>query len=420
MNSEHDEVVRRVERGCPQGSIAGPTLWNLCMNDLLNDLSDMHVEAVAYADDLLLLIEGGTRRLIESRAGEVMQHVYGWGKRVGVDVSDSKTVCMVLKGSLDMLNRVVHVRLHENDVRRIKFVSCVKYLGVSMGTSLNFRAHVDGMRRRVAVTMGKLRRVMRKDWGLKKGVVSVLVKGLLIPAIMYGASVWYGLTRLKGVREELNRCQRCALYACIRVCRTVSTEAMQVIFGSLPWDIDCVRMANLYKLRKGHPMHELDLVRNNELDGLRVDERRKLINDRAYEMWQHRWNESACGRVTFKWLPDVRFSGRTNSFEPNLHVCFILTGHGSLNAFLYSRNLRDSPDCVCGYAREDWVHLLCECEMYEGFRNLEEMKITRRGNNWDVSEVIKDRAAYESMCRFVGRAYRMRASIIARTEEVNA
>ena len=73
---EHDEVVRRVERGCPQGSVAGPILWNLCMNDLLNDLSNMHVEVVAFADDLLLLIEGETRRLVESRAGEVMEHVY--------------------------------------------------------------------------------------------------------------------------------------------------------------------------------------------------------------------------------------------------------------------------------------------------------------------------------------------------------
>ena len=106
------------------------------MPDLLHDLSDMQVEAVAYADDLLLLIEGGTGCLSESRAGEVMQAVYGWGRRVGVDVSYTKTVGMVLKGGLDMLNRAVHVQLHENVLRRIKFVSCVKYLEVSMGANL--------------------------------------------------------------------------------------------------------------------------------------------------------------------------------------------------------------------------------------------------------------------------------------------
>ena len=250
-------------------------------------------------------------------------------------------------------------------------------------------------------------------------MVSVVLKGLLIPAIIYGTSVWYELTRYKGMRAELNRCQRCVLQACVRVCSTVSTEAMQVIFGSLPWDIDCGRMANLYKVRKGLPMDERDLVMNNALIGLREDERKKLVNDRAYDIWQRRWNESKRGRVTFEWMRDVRFSGRTKSFEVNLQVCIIITGHESLNAFLHSRNLRDYPDCVCGYAREDWVHLLCECEMYEGFRNLHEMKILQRGDIWDVSKVIKDRAAYECMCKFVERAYRMRMSITSRMERMN-
>ena len=97
LSREREKVIRRVERGCPQGSIDGPTLWNLCMNELLNDLSSMRVEAVAYADDFLLLIEGGTRGLVECRAGETMKCVYGWKKRIGVDVSDSKAFYMLLK-----------------------------------------------------------------------------------------------------------------------------------------------------------------------------------------------------------------------------------------------------------------------------------------------------------------------------------
>ena len=384
------------------------------MNDLLNELWELRVEAVAYADDLLLLAEGETRTLVERRASEAMRLVYSWGERVGVDVSDKKTVCMVLKGGLSMLNRRVHVALHENDSRKIGFVECVKYLGVDMSMGMNFRVHVNDLRRRVSGTVGKLRRVMRKDWGLKKTTVSVLVKGLLTPAVMYGASVWYSLTLYKGVRQELNRCHRCVLYACIRVCRTVSTEAMQVILGSLPWDIECVRLANLYKLRKGMAMNGLDLVTDVDLHAVPEADRRKFINDRAYDAWQERWNVSTNGRVTHKWIPDVRFSGRARSFDPSLQVCYILTGHGSLNSFLFSRNLRDSPDCVCGHGSEDWVHVVFDCDMYEAFRNLNEFNIVRRDDDWDVSAVLKDPVAYKRFCMFVERAYRMRASVIAR------
>ena len=93
-----DEVVKRVKRGCPQGSIGWPTLWNPCMNILLNKLCEMRVGVVAFADDLLLLIEEESRCPVARRASEVMKVVYRWGGRVGVDVSESKTVCMVLKG----------------------------------------------------------------------------------------------------------------------------------------------------------------------------------------------------------------------------------------------------------------------------------------------------------------------------------
>ena len=100
--------------------------------------------------------------------------------------------------------------------------------------------------------------------------------------------------------------------------------------------------------------------------------------------------------------------------DPSLQVCYILTGHGSLNSFLFSRNVKDSPDGVCGYESEDWAHVLFDCEMYEAFRNLHELNIVRRDDEWDVSAVLEDRVAYKRFCMFVERAYSMWASIIAR------
>ena len=56
------EVVwRNVERGCPQGSICGPFIWNLMMDVLLWKLDECECKCVAYADDLLLILEGQSR-----------------------------------------------------------------------------------------------------------------------------------------------------------------------------------------------------------------------------------------------------------------------------------------------------------------------------------------------------------------------
>lgn len=62
-----------VERGCPQGSIAGPFIWNLMMGELLGELSTV-AESVAYVDELLILVEGNSR----------IRTVNAWSLKVGV------------------------------------------------------------------------------------------------------------------------------------------------------------------------------------------------------------------------------------------------------------------------------------------------------------------------------------------------
>ncbi|CAK1591435.1 unnamed protein product [Parnassius mnemosyne] len=52
--------------GCPQGSVLGPTLWNVLMDDLLRLPLPEGVTMTAYADDVTILIESETRAGIES------------------------------------------------------------------------------------------------------------------------------------------------------------------------------------------------------------------------------------------------------------------------------------------------------------------------------------------------------------------
>lgn len=38
-------------------------------------------------------------------------------------------------------------------------------------------------------------------------------------------------------------------------------------------------------------------------------------------------------------------------------MAYILTGHGTLNSFLWERGLADSARCVCEEDDEDWEHV---------------------------------------------------------------
>ena len=65
--SENDIVQKDVRKGCPQESICGPTVWNFVMNDLLNDLVKNGCDVIAYADDMLMLVEGEQERIGDER-----------------------------------------------------------------------------------------------------------------------------------------------------------------------------------------------------------------------------------------------------------------------------------------------------------------------------------------------------------------
>lgn len=55
-----------VSKGCPQGSILGPLLWNVLFNGLLElDMGD--AEVVAYADDAVVVVNAETRSEVERR-----------------------------------------------------------------------------------------------------------------------------------------------------------------------------------------------------------------------------------------------------------------------------------------------------------------------------------------------------------------
>ena len=57
-------------RGCPQGGILSPLLWNLTMDDLLRDLNEAGYYSIGFADDIAIIIRGK----FPSTVSEVLQN----------------------------------------------------------------------------------------------------------------------------------------------------------------------------------------------------------------------------------------------------------------------------------------------------------------------------------------------------------
>ncbi|GBP65876.1 Retrovirus-related Pol polyprotein from type-1 retrotransposable element R1 [Eumeta japonica] len=50
-----EEFRKGTSKGCIQGSIAGPTFWNLVLDSLLRELEDLGVYVQAFVDDVVLM-----------------------------------------------------------------------------------------------------------------------------------------------------------------------------------------------------------------------------------------------------------------------------------------------------------------------------------------------------------------------------
>ena len=160
----------------------------------------------------------------------------------------------------------------EKNGRGVKYVERVKYLGIWMSERMSFKVHLEHLKVKVMKVVGQMRRVLKSEWGIRKRAVRIIYKGLFVACVMYGASVWCDMMKYDYARVLMNRCQRMVLYACLNVCRTVSTDCMQILMGAPPWHLECERRGVMCMLKNGWSMNDNNLVSVEDLNGKSVEE----------------------------------------------------------------------------------------------------------------------------------------------------
>jgi retron-type reverse transcriptase len=51
-------ITAKVMRGCPQGGVLSPLLWNLVVDRLLTATNDLGFSTFGYADDIVIIVQG--------------------------------------------------------------------------------------------------------------------------------------------------------------------------------------------------------------------------------------------------------------------------------------------------------------------------------------------------------------------------
>ncbi|XP_045777032.1 uncharacterized protein LOC123875323 [Maniola jurtina] len=247
-----EEYAIATEKGCVQGSIGGPILWNLLLDPLLRDLETSGAYVQAFADDVVLVFEGDTALEIERQANAALERVRMWGAANKLRFAPHKTNAMVMTRKL----KYDDPRLRMGGVD-VALSNEIKLLGVVIDRKLTFNAHVASVCKRAVAFYHQLARAAKVSWGLHPEVIRTIYVAVVEPVVLYAASVWAPAVDRLGIRKQLNVVQRGFAQKLCRAYRTVSLNAALLLAGILPLDLRVREAAALYEARKGVPQREI-------------------------------------------------------------------------------------------------------------------------------------------------------------------
>ena len=203
--------------GVPQGSILGPLLFILYINDLHIYLQNSHVNL--YADDTAISVSGTNLDVIKLKMQTELDEAGKWFNRNELTLNVSKTKIMFF-GTHMSLQGTEKIEIKYNK-EIVQHVDKYKYLGIMLDPRLTFSKHIEHMR---AKTMYRIGVISRARKHISQAVAVMLYKSLVIPVYDYCDIIYDTLTLEDAC--ALQRMQNCALRAILQEDSYASVHTM--------------------------------------------------------------------------------------------------------------------------------------------------------------------------------------------------
>ena len=180
--------LRDITCGVPQGSILGPLLFLLYINDITNASTKLF--PILYADDSNVFLSGKDITKLVDTMNEELIKLVKWVEINKLSLNIPKTQCMVFS-----LNNVIiegKVVVKGNPVCVVK---STKFLGVLIDSKLEWKQHINYIKGKIAKALGILCKARRL---LNTSTLRTVYYSFLFPYLCYCIEVW-GAARKKHI-----------------------------------------------------------------------------------------------------------------------------------------------------------------------------------------------------------------------------
>ena len=371
----------KILAGVPQGSVLGPLLFLIFINDITDDI---RAGIKLFADDTCLYIIFETNNAGEATdtLNSDLDTVNKWAKKwlVTFNPQKTKSLYVSLKNNLNPPRLIFDGHYLDN-------IDSHKHLGLELNSKLTWKNHIDSI---TSTADKKLNLLTHLKHTLDRQTLLIMYQSFIRPSLEYGNIIWCNISEAEC--ESLDKVQRRA--ARIITGGTISTS-VRCLYQELS-------LETLQSRRDRHILLMFHKIVNNNVPSYLVELKPIPVNQRQnYNLRRENMLTMPKCRLTkyqrsflptaiklwntlppfVKVLDYDRFKAHLEKSIPDENPLFQIGNRKDtinmarlrmncsvLNSHLFNINVIDSARCACGYECEDTVHYFISCPLYNGPR----------------------------------------------------